>query len=185
MPGDHWPYTEETSMNQDLYTIESKRLQLRQIEAGDASYILSLLNDPSFIEYIGDKEVRSEEEARTYIEQGPAKSYSEHGFGLYLVVRKQDQTPIGMCGLIKRDGLDDPDIGFAFSPEYCGKGYAVEAAEATMAYAQDILHIPTIVAIASPENEPSVRLLAKLGLQLARMILLPHEDEDVGYFCSP
>lgn len=159
------------------------RLILRHMVEGDAPYILELLNEPAFIKYVGDKNVRSEEDAIAYIENGPAKSYQDNGFGLYLVTLKDSLIPIGMCGLVKRAGLDDPDIGFGFSAAYGGKGYALEAAKATMAHAEQ-LQLRKVIAIADPANTPSVKLLAKIGLHFKEMIKLNDDADTVGYYCS-
>ncbi|MGD9597764.1 MAG: GNAT family N-acetyltransferase [Steroidobacteraceae bacterium] len=144
--------------------LETSRLTLRLIGAQDAAFILRLLNEPSFLRYIGDRDVRTLDDARAYIEKGPIASYRAHGFGLWLALRRQDGTPIGMCGLLKRDALADVDIGFAYLPEYWGQGYALEAAVAVMEHGQRALGIPRIVAIVSPDNAASIRLLGKLGL---------------------
>ena len=152
---------------------ETQRLLLRQLELDDAAFILELLNEPSFLANIGDKGVRDLAGARQYISLGPRASYAEHGFGLFLVQLKADATPMGICGLIKREGLDAPDIGYAFLPRFWSQGYAIEAASAVMIYAQETLGLSRIVAITAPENHASIRVLNKLGLRFDRMIQLP------------
>src|SRR5262245_14852779 len=106
---------------------ETERLLLRRFTVDDAQFILTLLNEPSFLRYIGDKQVRSLEDARQYIMNGPVASYERYGFGLLLVELRESRTPIGMCGLLKREGLPEPDIGFALLPDFWNKGFAYEA----------------------------------------------------------
>jgi RimJ/RimL family protein N-acetyltransferase len=127
-------------------------LILRRLETGDAEFILALLNDPSFLRFIGDKGVRTVDDAREYISNGPLASYERFGFGLYLTERKDDGVPIGICGLLKREALKDVDVGFAFLPRFWSKGYAFESASAVMAYGRNVLGL-SIVAIISPDNE--------------------------------
>lgn len=162
--------------------IETERLTLRHLSTEDAEFILELLNDSSFLRFIGDKGVRTLDDARKYITNGPVEMYARLGFGLYLVERKDGSIPIGLCGLIKRDGLDDVDIGFAFLPEFRAKGYAYEAASATMAFGKDALRLKRIVAITSPDNEASGKLLEKLGLRFEGMIKLSEDAEEVRLF---
>ena len=157
--------------------LETERLVLRWFSADDAEFMLALLNDPAWIKYIGDRGVRDVEGARAYIERGPVAMYHKYGFGLWAVELKGDGTVIGMCGLVKRDGLDDVDIGFAFLPAWRSQGYAYEAATATMAYARGTLGLERIVAITSQENEASGRLLERVGLRFERLIQMPNDDE--------
>jgi RimJ/RimL family protein N-acetyltransferase len=156
---------------------ETERLLLRRIEPADAEFILTLLNEPSFLRFIGDRNVRNVDDARGYIANGPADSYDRNGFGLYLVVRRDDGAPLGMCGLLKRETLDDVDLGFAFLPAYWGKGYAREAATATLAHARDAIGLRRVVAITSVDNEASIGLLGRLGFAFERMTRLGDGDE--------
>ncbi|WP_419903779.1 GNAT family N-acetyltransferase [Kiloniella sp.] len=158
------------------------RLRLRELCEDDAPFILELLNEPSFIENIVDKGVRTIDHACEYINRGPVESYQQHGFGLYLTELKDEKTPIGLCGLLKRDGLDHPDIGYAFLPKYWSKGYAVESAAATLNYARQTLKIPQVVGITGPENIGSARVLEKIGLKFKRMINLGGELSDTKYY---
>jgi [ribosomal protein S5]-alanine N-acetyltransferase len=153
--------------------IESERLSLRRLNAGDAEFILELLNDPSFIQNIGDRGVRTVADACRYIANGPVASYERFGFGLFLVQLKKSGIPIGICGLLKRDSLEDVDVGFAFLPAFRLKGYAFESASAVMKYGRDALGLNRIVAITAPRNEGSIRVLEKLGLRFERMVNLP------------
>jgi RimJ/RimL family protein N-acetyltransferase len=165
-----------------LKVLETDRLSLRWLRADDAEFILELLNDPSFLRFIGDKGVRTLADARDYILNGPVEMYARLGFGLYLTELKEGGVPIGVCGLIKRDGLDDVDIGFALLPRFWSKGYAYEAASAVMAYGKDALGLERIVAITSPDNHASGRLLEKLGLRFERMVRLSEDAEEVRLF---
>jgi RimJ/RimL family protein N-acetyltransferase len=165
-----------------LKVIETDRLNLRRLAPGDAEFILELLNDPSFLRFIGDKGVRTLDDARDYIMNGPVDMYERLGFGLYLTELKESGTPIGICGLIKRDGLEDVDIGFAFLPRFWAKGYAYESAAAVMAYGKNALELERIVAITSPDNHASGRLLEKLGLRFERMIRLSKDAPEVRLF---
>ena len=156
--------------------IETERLVLQEFSIDDAEFILTLLNTPGWLEYIGDKNVRSVEDAVEYLEQGPIKSYKENGFGLWLTLLKNNNIPIGMCGLIKRESLDDIDIGFALLPEYSRLGYGYEIASATLKYANQVLRIDKVVAITDSHNIPSIKLLNKLGLQFEKTLKLSEND---------
>jgi RimJ/RimL family protein N-acetyltransferase len=162
----------------------TERLVLRHMTEADAPFIFELLNEPSFLKYIGDRGVHTLDDARAYIVKGALAMYERHGFGLYTVELKDDATPVGICGLLKRDSLKDVDIGFAFLQRHWSKGYALEAATATMIHGRDDLGIGTIVAITSPENEASIKLLKKLGFKFDRTIRLPGEDADTSLFRS-
>jgi [ribosomal protein S5]-alanine N-acetyltransferase len=162
--------------------LETDRLFLRQLTTEDAQFILELLNDPSFIRNIGDRNVRTIDDACSYILNGPVASYAKNGFGLYLVLLKETHEPIGMCGLIKRDGLEDVDIGYALLPRYWSNGYAVEAARATKEYAREVLGLKRIVAIVDPVNAGSIRVLEKIGLHYETMVRLSIDDIDLKLF---
>lgn len=161
--------------------LETARLSLRWFTTADAAVALRFLNEPSFIRHIGDRGVRTLEDAAGYLERGPIASYERHGFGLYLVELK-DGTPIGMCGVLRRDGLDDPDIGFSLLPEFWSQGYALEAATAVKQYAAETFGLRRLVAIVAPGNESSARLLGKLGFTFDRMIRLAPEAEELRLF---
>ena len=152
-----------------MTVLQTERLTIRQLTGDDAPFILTLLNEPSFLRYIGDKKVRNVEDARQYIHNGPAASYARHGFGLCLVELKDTAAPIGMCGLLKREELPDPDIGFAFLPDFWNKGLAFEAATAVLNDARNRLNLTRILAIVNPDNAPSIKLLEKLGFKFERL----------------
>ena len=164
--------------------LETERLILRKISIDDAAFVLELLNQPSFIRFIGDRGVRSLEDAREYILNRLIMSYERNGFGLYLVELKPEGTPIGISGLVKRDTLPDADIGFAFLPEYWSKGYAVESAAAVMKYAQEVVGLGRILAITNPDNEASENLLGKIGLRFERLIRLSDDEHEVKLFVT-
>lgn len=165
-----------------MKVLETERLILRWVSLEDAEFILGLLNEPSWLRFIGDKGVRTLEDARAYILKGPVDMYSRLGFGLYLVELKKSVLPIGMCGLIKRDTLEDVDIGFAFLPAYWGKGYAYEAAAAVMTYGEKVLGLNRIVAITSLDNDRSAKLLEKLGLRFEKVLKLAPGSEEIKLF---
>jgi RimJ/RimL family protein N-acetyltransferase len=166
----------------NLKTSETDRLILRPMTAEDAEFILELLNEPSFIRNIGDRKVRNIEDAKGYISNGPVESYTRNGFGLYLVELKETHEAMGMCGLIRRNSLNDVDIGYAFLPRYWSQGYALEAAMAMKQYAQEELGLNRLVAIVDPENLPSIRLLEKLGMKFERMVRLAGEEIELKLF---
>lgn len=165
--------------------LETQRLILRQLTEADAEFIYELLNEPSWIQYIGDRHIHTLEDARAYIRNGPAASYKKNGFGLYLIALKETQEPIGMCGLIRREGLDDVDIGYALLPRFWSKGYAVEAAQAVKEYARDVIGLKRLVAIVDPTNEPSIRVLERVGLRYEKMVRLSEDDIDLKLFSTP
>ena len=162
--------------------LETERLMLRQMRVEDAEFIFELVNEPAFIRNIGDKGVRTLDDARDYILSGPVASYAKFGFGLYVVVLKETGAAIGICGLLKRDSLEDVDVGFALLEKFRRKGFAYESAAAVMEYGRNKLGLKRIVAITSPDNEASIRVLEKIGLQFEKMIRMPGSDEDTRLF---
>lgn len=161
---------------------ETDRLILRHMTLDDAEFILELVNEPRWLQFVGDRGVRTIEDARYYISSGPRAMYIRFGFGLYLVELKAETVPVGICGLVKRDGLDDVDIGFAFLQRFGGSGYAYEAAVAVVAHAKTDCGLKRLVAIAAPANRPSIRLLEKLGLGFERMISLSPDRPESGLY---
>jgi [ribosomal protein S5]-alanine N-acetyltransferase len=155
------------------FVLRTPRLQLRHFQDADADFIVRLLNDSSFLRFIGDRGVRNIVDARAYLAEGPIESYRRFGFGLLRVSLKAGAEPLGMCGLTRKAWLDDPDIGYAFLPEATSKGYAFEAASAVLEHARGELSIRRIVAVVTRGNAASIRVLEKLGLQFERMILDP------------
>ena len=165
-----------------MTVLETERLLLRYLSGEDAEFILELLNEPSFIRNIGDRGVRTIDDANSYISNGPVASYAKNGFGLYLVKLKETNESIGMCGLIRRDTLEDVDIGYAFLPKFWSKGYAVESAQAVKEYAKNVIGLDRIIAITDPENEGSIRVLEKIGLKFEKMVKLSEDDIDLKLF---
>lgn len=156
--------------------LETKRLILREVIENDAEFMLDLLNQPSFIKYIGDRGVRTTEEAKDFIETRYRKSYRDHGYGLYTVELKETGESIGVCGFVKRDTLPESDIGFAFLPQFEKKGYAFESAEAVLKYGKETLNLKRILAITTQDNESSGRLLEKLGFKFEQLIEMPNDE---------
>lgn len=159
--------------------IETPRTTIRPFALTDAAFIVRLLNEPSFIENIADKGVRTLADARDYLRDGPLASYREHGFGLWCVTLTTSDEPIGMCGILQRDFLDDPDLGYALLPEHCGQGLAQEACHAVLAFATDTLAINRCVAIVSDDNDRSIHLLDKLGFKATGKMQYPDTVDEV------
>lgn len=163
--------------------LNTRRLSLRELSVDDAAFVLRLLNEPSFIRYIGDRGVRSVTDACKYILDGPVSSYERHGFGLFLIELKNAGVPIGICGLLKREFLDDVDIGFALLPEFRSQGYAFEAASAVIERARAD-GFKKILAITSQDNEASIGLLFKLGFRFERLARVYADEPEVKVFAS-
>ena len=165
--------------------LETERLILCKLSKSDAAFILELLNDASFLRFIGDKGVRNLDDARQYILTGPIESYERLGFGLYLTKLKDGGVPIGICGLVKRESLKDVDVGFAFLAKFRGKGYAFESASAVLTHAKTVLGLNRIVAVTYPDNYDSIRVLKKLGLRFEKMVKLSSDDEQKCKLFAP
>lgn len=165
-----------------MTTIETKRLTLRLLTHQDGAMILALLNEPAFIENIGDKGVRNLQDAKQYIDNGPLMQLSQFGFCLLCVVQKSSNKPIGLCGLIKRDGIEHPEIGYALLENYRGKGFALEAAQGVISALKTNPNIAIIQAICNPHNSRSIALLTKLGFARLALISLPEQTERVLLF---
>lgn len=167
------------------FTLDTERLHLREFNAADAAFMLRQLNEPSFIENIADRGVRTLEQAANYLSNGAIASYQRSGYGFWAVVEKTSGQLIGMCGLVKRDNLLHPDLGYSFLPEYFGKGYAFEAAQACVQAAKHQFNLPQLVAIVNTNNLPSRRLAEKLGFRFQEMqALYDNEPELCVYSLS-
>ena len=166
------------------YILETERLRLREFTTDDTQFIVELVNSPGWLEFIGDRNIKSEEQAKIYLENGPVRSYRENGFGLSMVETKDKSIKIGMCGIIKRDNLDHPDIGFAFLPQFTGKGYAFEIARATLTFALNTLKLPVINAITLANNGRSIRLLEKIDLKFIKPFHFPNDEEELMLFSN-
>jgi RimJ/RimL family protein N-acetyltransferase len=153
-----------------MLILETERLILRKFTLADAPFLLELVNTPTWLQFIGDKGVRNLADAENYLKNGSLKSYEENGFGFYFVGEKSTQKPIGMCGFIKRQELEDVDLGFAFLPDYFGKGFGYETAKATLEFGKNVLKFSRIIAIVDQSNIPSNALLQKLGFVFEKTI---------------
>lgn len=165
-----------------MSNLETDHLRLRHLTLEDAGFILELVNEPAWLRFIGDRGVRTLEDARNYILTGPLESYQRFGFGLDVVELKADKSSIGICGLIKREALPDADIGFALLPRYWGNGYALEAASAVLAWGQGELGLHRIVALTNPDNERSIRVLEKLGMRFEQLLWLSEDSPMLKLF---
>lgn len=166
------------------YIFQTERLKLREFTLNDTQFIIKLLNSDGWLRFIGDESVRTDDQARSYLINGPLKSYRKNGFGLSLVEEKDDNSAIGMCGIIKRDNLVNPDIGFALLPEFIGKGYAFEIAKETLIYSKEKLKISKIYGITTEDNEKSIILLNKIGLNFIQKFNFPNDEEELLLYSS-
>ena len=155
---------------------------LRRVVLDDAGLMLAIWNDPAFIEHVGDRGIRTIADAETALKEGALKLFADYGYGPYRMSCKKDGALIGICGLFRRDNLDDPDIGFSVLPDFCGRGYAFEAAEEVVGHAQDDLEIEYLTAIVSPGNVASIGLIEKLGMKFERGITMPGEDSEISLY---
>jgi len=158
------------------------RLSVRPFVLEDAPFVLELLNTPGWLQYIGDRNIRSLNDAREYLLNGPLHSYDRYGFGGWLVSLRETDAPAGICGLFRRDYLDQPDLGFALLPAYEGKGLAAEMAAATMVYARRALDYRQLYAIVQEDNQRSIRLLLRCGFKLHKKLELEHEPTGILLF---
>lgn len=162
--------------------LETRRLRLRPVTTDDAELMLAVWNDPAFIENVADRGIRTPEQARDAIAAGAEKLFADYGYGPYCLSLKSNRELIGICGLFRREGFDDPDIGFSLLPAYRGQGYAGEAAIEVVRYARDDLGITTLTAIVSPNNAASIGLIEKLGLRFERSVTMPDDDEEISLY---
>ncbi len=162
--------------------IETERLYLRKLSIDNAGFILDLYTQPSFLQFIGDRGIRTLDDAHDFLSKKLIESYERFGFGLYLTLLKENDLPIGICGLVKRDSLADVDIGFAFLPQYGSKGYAFESASAVLVYARNTLAIKRIAGITTPDNQASIHVLEKLGFKFEKMVKLSEDDTQLKLF---
>ena len=167
-----------------MSVIETERLSLREMSGADAEFVLEILNDPGFLRFVGDRGVRTVGEAARYADERFAASYGRNGFGLWLVETREGKTPVGICGLLKREELNVVEVGYAFLPPFRSRGYAFEAAAAAKAYARDVLGLPRLYAIVNPDNAVSIRVLEKLGMEFERPVRLSAEEPEVSLFST-
>jgi RimJ/RimL family protein N-acetyltransferase len=161
---------------------ETERLALRELAKSDDAFVLELVNEPDWIRFIGDKNVRTLEDARRYLREGPIAMYAKHGFGLWAVETKAERVPAGICGLIRRPELEDVDLGFAFLARFRGKGYAREAAAACVEIARERFGLSRLLAITDPENERSMRVLERVGFAFERRWRKGPDAEELALF---
>jgi RimJ/RimL family protein N-acetyltransferase len=162
----------------------TRRLALRGLETTDAGWIQQLFSDPDVIRYVGDRGLRSLEDAERYLLSGPIASYERRGFGLWRVELATTGEPCGIAGLVQRDYLPGPDLGFAFLPAYRSRGYATEAATAVLSYAQEVLGISRVLAITTPDNEVSQRILRRLGFEMQKTIRVSGDEAELSLFAT-
>jgi RimJ/RimL family protein N-acetyltransferase len=167
-----------------IEVIQTDRLSIRFMSTGDSEFMLGLMNEPTWLQFIGDRGVRTIEDAHDYILSGPIDMYSRLGFGFYVVEIKKTGRAIGICGLAKRDFLDSVDLGFALLPKYCGQGYAYESARGVLEYAKKELGLNRIVATVRSDNRASAKLLGKLGLRFEKTIRHPDGDRELDLFAT-
>eukprot|EP01035_Chromulina_nebulosa_P059717 gene59717-81713_t len=171
-----------------MIVLETDRLVLRRLVADDAAFVLELLNEPAWHQFIGDRGVRTLDDARRYLAGGPQAMYARHGFGQYAVVRKSDQVTLGLCGLMQRDNFPEVDLGYALFRRYWGQGYATEAAMVCLGHGVRDFGLRRIVAITAPDNAASAHLLEKLGFEFERTIVFgapPRESRLFAYTVAP
>ena len=169
-------------MSGAVLVIETPRLRLRTATLDDAAFYMELVNDPSWIANIGQRNIHTLEAARSALESGPMAQLRAHGYCLYIVERRSDGAPVGMAGLMRRDSLPGPDIGYAMRPAYWGQGYAWEATSAIVRHAQQVLGLRTLYGITSQQNQASINLLNKLGLRFERFSRLPPEGRETNIY---
>jgi RimJ/RimL family protein N-acetyltransferase len=167
-----------------LKVLETERLILRRLTADDAGFMYALMNDPAYLRFIGDKGIRTVTDARQYILTGPVQCYEHYGYGLYLTELKKRGEPIGICGLVNRESLEDVDIGFAFLPEYWAQGYAQESAAAVIEYGKNVIGLKRIVAVTAADNQSSIRLIEKIGMRFEKMANVFADQPDVKLFAT-
>lgn len=164
---------------------ESPRLRLRRLDHGDAPFIVALLTDPDFLRNVGDRNVRTEADARRYLTEGPLQSYARHGFGLFLAELRADGTAVGMCGLLRRDTHPDVELGFALLPQHRRRGYTLEAAQACLQLATQTLGLERVVAITALDNAGSIGLLERLGFRYERVVQFTNDGDSRLFVYEP
>lgn len=162
--------------------IETERVRIRALTIIDAGFMMQLMNTATWIKNIGNRNINNKTAASNYIANNIINSYHVNGFGLFLVAQKKDNLPIGICGIVKREGLALPDLGFAFLPQYEGKGFATEAGKAVVKYASESLQIAELAGITKPDNLASIRVLEKVGMEFKQMIQLPQDANEFSLY---
>ena len=163
-------------------TLTTERLELNWLIREDAPLMLAIWNDPAFVRFVGDRGIRTLEQAEVALSDGPMQLYTKYGYGPFKISSREDGADMGICGLFHRDGLHEPDVGFALLPEFCGKGFGYEASRAVLDHARDRLGLASVVAVVSEQNSASIGLLEKLGLSSDGTVRLPGDDKDVRLY---
>lgn len=163
-------------------SIETERLYLRRMTLEDAPFMLSIWNDPAFVRNVGDRGIRTVDDAEAALTDGAFALYEKYGYGPYCMILKRDSTQVGICGLFRRDNLEHPDIGFAVLPAFYRSGLTLEAARAVIEYARNDLAIDRLTAIVSPQNMASIALIEKLGMTFERGITMPDEEKEISLY---
>jgi len=174
-----WRYTRLMSYLPALPQLKTERLHLRWLTEDDADLMLAIWNDPAFIRFVGDRGIRTLDEALEAMRGGVLKLYRDFGYGPYRLAVHGSDEAMGICGLFKRENLEFPDIGYGLLPAFCGAGYAFEAARAAADHAREHMQLSELCAIVTPANTRSVHLLEKLGMTAGEPIRMPGDDEDV------
>ena len=167
-----------------MTVLETDRLLLSPLSYDDCEFIFELVNEPSFKRFVGDKKVASADDARRYLRDGPIDNYERYGYGLYLVTLKDSGERVGICGLLRRQQFEDPDLGFAFLERFHNSGYASESTKAVLAWAFDTLKFSRVIAIADRQNAPSVRILDKLGFAYIEDVRMRGDEHDIGLYST-
>jgi len=162
--------------------IRTQRLDLRPFRPEDAMFIFNLMNQVSWIRYIGDRKIHSEDIARKYLEQNQIRLYNENGYGMYAMCLKGTDEVIGSCGIVVREGLETPDLGYAILEKYSGKAYTKEACKGVLEYAKNTLKFRKISAITTKDHQVSIRILMGLGFSYLKTIRLPNDPEELNYY---
>jgi len=163
-------------------TLQSERLFIRTLTIIDAGFMLQLMNSPNWIKNIGDRRVTNKTEASNYILNKIIPSYKKNGFGLFLVCLKENKKPIGICGILQREGLNTPDLGFAIIPAMEGQGFATEASKEVIQFAREVLDLSTLAGITKPDNIASISVLTKLGMEFEQSIKLPEDPNTFSLY---
>jgi RimJ/RimL family protein N-acetyltransferase len=165
--------------NHLLNLFETQRLKLRPVKPEDAEFYFHLMTSPKWLQFIGDRHLKSREDAAIYIEHKMLPAWDKNGFGSFTVIRREDDEKIGTCGLFVREELKGVDLGFAFLSQYEGQGYAYEATSKIKEVAFEVFHLSALLAIALPDNTASLKLLKKLGFRQVGTTVLPGDSEEL------
>lgn len=164
-----------------MMKLESKRLLIRDTFVSDAPFYFELFNDPDWIKFISDKNLKSVEETEVYLKDILFKNSKTGGLGFFTVILKETGEPIGTSTALQREKLDYIDIGYGFLPKGRGKGYAIEATKLIIQYVREKFNQKKVYAFTVPENEKSQNLLKKLNFKYVGLQPIFGEEEDAVY----